>query len=213
MSQRRITLHITIPDHRLQAANYRPVSQDEVLKHPDRAEYRWFGARGPVYGMADAWKLRKDFLELPPDEWKSFLETTGYVVDRISQNDFAEWQSLMRVALVTPPKEWHLLAKKYDPAKVGLLLSQIAIQFDWAGDAPMAIFRSNKALEQIIASIQLDALEGAKFRLCERADCNAAPFRIGNHQKQFCSYECAHLAAVRRSREHTAKTDKRKGKP
>jgi hypothetical protein len=216
MSQRKVFITLTIPDHRLQAANYRPVSRDEALKHPDRAEYRWSGVRGPVYGIADAWKLRTDFLECPADEWKGFLEKTGYVVDRISQNDFAEWRSLMRTALVTPPKEWHLLVKKYDPGKVSVLLSQIAIRFDWSGDAPIAELRSNRALEQIIVSIQLDALEGAKFRLCARHDCNAAPFRIGNRLKQFCSYECAHLAAVRRSREHTPKTEKRKshkGKP
>src|ERR1035441_10243542 len=138
MSQRKVFIPLTIPDHRLQAANYRPVSRDEALKHPDRAEYRWSGARGPVYGIEDAWKLRTDFLECPADEWKGFLEKTGYVVDRISQNDFVEWRSLMTAALVTPPKEWHLLVKKYDPAKVNLLLSQIAIRFDWSGDAPIA---------------------------------------------------------------------------
>ena len=212
MSQRRVFIPLTIPDHQLQAANYRPVSRDEALKHPDRAEYRWSGVRGPVYGMADAWKLRTDFLECPADEWKGFLEKTGYVVDRSSQNDFAECQSLVRTALVTPPKQWYSLRKSFDPEKVSLLLSPLAIRFDWSGDVPTATLGKSAAYGMIIASIQLDALEGAKFRLCERHDCNAAPFRVGNRRKQFCSYECAHLAAVRRSREQAAKTGKRKNR-
>jgi hypothetical protein len=202
MSRTRIIL--TIPDHQLQPAKYELYPTRE-----ERGEYRWTGTRGAVYGGADAWKLRKDFLECPPDEWMKFLETTGYVADRTSQKDFEEWQRLLRTAMVTAPKEWDSLRRKFDPEKVNQLFGHIAIQFDWDSDMPVARLAKSPALGMIITSIKLDALEEAKFRLCARHDCNAAPFKIGNHEKQFCSYECAHLAAVRRSRDRAAE---KKGK-
>jgi hypothetical protein len=196
MSQ--LTIPITIPDHELQAPNYRPVS----LPDPDRVEYRWSGARGPVYGTADAWALRKDFLECPPEKWREFLDRTGYFADRTTEKDFTETQLLLKDALLTAPKKWHSLKKKFDPERVDLLLSQVAIRFDWDGKIPTAKLGKSSALGLIIASIQLDALKGAQFRLCARQDCKSAPFKLGwRHDRIYCSPACAHLMAVRASRE------------
>ena len=223
MSQRRITLPLTIPDYKLQTAGYLPVSKRDALEHPESAEYRWT-PMGRVWtplehlslGMLDAWELRTVFLECPVENWQGFLGLAGeFGTRRISRNGFEEWQRLLRAAMVTPSREWRLLEKKFDWQKVKRLLALVP-RFEWDGESLTVKLGNSTALGTIIASIQLDALEGAKFRLCERHDCNAAPYRAENPLKQFCSYECAHLAAVRRSRERAAKTAKRKsrrGKP
>src|SRR6516165_6093589 len=170
MSQRRITLPITIPDYKLQTAHYLPVSGRDAVEPPESVEYRWTPL-GRVwtplehvsFGMLDAWELRTVFLECPVENWQGFLGLAGvFGTRRISRNDFEEWQGLLRTALVTSPKEWHLLEKKFGPGKVTRLLAQDSIRIDWDGEIPSAKFGNRgTALGTIIASIQLDALEGA----------------------------------------------------
>jgi hypothetical protein len=211
MSKKRITLPITIPEYRLGGADYLPASGRDALEHPESAEYRWMPMEHRLFGLLDPWGLRELFLECPVESWRGFLERAGMFgpgVFRISQKSFEEWQRLLREAMITSPSKWRLLEKRFDPQKVNHLLSYTPIRFEWDGETPIMKMASNTALETIIASIQLDALEGAKFRLCARHDCNAAPFRVENRLKVYCSHECAHLAAVRRSRE--TKTGKRK---
>ena len=217
MSQRRITLPITIPDYRLRPAGYLPVSERDDLEHHESAEYRstpmgrvWTPLQHVSFGMVDAWELRKVFLECPVEDWQGFLGLAGkFGTRRISRNGFEEWQRLLRAALVTPSRKWRLLEKKFDWQKVKLLLALVP-RFEWDAEFLTVKLGNNTALGTIIASIQVDALEGAEFKLCARRDCNATPFRFENPLKQFCSYECAHLVAVRRSRERAATAAKRK---
>jgi hypothetical protein len=219
MSQRRITLPITIPDYKLHSARYLPVSQQAVLECPESAEYRWTPMghmwtplEHVSFGMVDAWELRTVFLECPVESWQGFLGLAGHFdTHPISQNGFEEWQRLLRTAMITPSKKWRLLEKKFDWQKVKHLLALVP-RFEWDGESLTVKLGKSTALGIMIASIQLDALEGAEFRLCARHDCNAAPFRVENRLKEYCSYECAHLVAVRRSRERAAKTGKRKNR-
>src|ERR1019366_3476653 len=100
----------------------------------------------------------------------------------------------------------------FDPRKIAKLLAPLPMTFEWDEKTPRAHIVTMRSLHAIIATIQLDLLQGAKFRVCARHDCKEPPFRVKNPRKEFCCHECAHLALVRRSRENTAKTDKRKGK-
>ena len=54
--------------------------------------------------------------------------------------------------------------------------------------------------DAIEALITFDLLQGSKFSLCKRTDCGR-PFVANRRGRQFCSYDCAHLVAVRKSRQ------------
>jgi hypothetical protein len=62
--------------------------------------------------------------------------------------------------------------------------------------------------DAIETSIGFDLLQGSRFSLCKRPDCSR-PFLVNRRGKQFCSYDCAHVVAVRKSRQ--TKTKKAKG--
>ncbi len=57
--------------------------------------------------------------------------------------------------------------------------------------------------DAIEASIGFDLLQGSRFSLCKRADCSR-PFVANRMGKKFCSYDCAHVIAVRKFRKRKA---------
>jgi len=206
MSHRRITLPVTL-EFRAYPANLVAVSRNAYLRDPDSAPRRYIRKE---YRELDPWDLRDAFLAWLPEDWKNFLSFAGsFSTYGLDQGEFMEWQGLLREALKLPPKKWPQLQKRFDPSKVEKLLAPLRVEFEWDEESPGVHIATMRSLDAIIATIQLDLLQGAHFRTCARHDCNAAPFRVGKHLKKFCSYDCAHLAAVRRSREPAAKTGKR----
>jgi hypothetical protein len=113
--------------------------------------------------------------------------------------------------MIRPAREWVALKSEFQNAHVRLSL-QPRIAFDWGGEAPRAIIFAQTALEAIIATIQIDKLTGAEFRVCARHDCKKPPFRVEARQKIFCSSDCAHLVAVRKSRERAAEAKSKAAK-
>jgi hypothetical protein len=52
------------------------------------------------------------------------------------------------------------------------------------------------------AQLFVEKLSGTRYGWCARSDCNGKWFRHeSNHARKYCSPECAHLVAVRASRE------------
>jgi hypothetical protein len=181
-----------------------------------KALYEWVSEERRSFEWADnatfdAWQLRKEFLECPIEDWLRFLEMAGnFGHGPISQNDFSEWQRLLRKALVTPPREWNSLHDDFDRQKAIRLQMPVPIRFEWEGEIPIVRMSTSWVLDMMIATIQLDFLQGAEFKLCARHDCKSAPFQVNARHKIYCDSDCAHLVAVRRSRERAAQGEKEK---
>jgi hypothetical protein len=203
MSQANVTIPITVK-HSERPGRLRAVSFEE-LKNSETAEFRFIEDKSlSRFGPFDPWQLRKDFLSWPLDGWEGFIAMAGdFGTFRISKRIFGQWQSLLREAMIRPAREWVALKSEFQKSHVRLSL-QPRIAFDWGGETPKAIIFAQTALEAIIATIQIDKLIGAEFRVCARHDCKNPPFRVEARHKIFCLPDCAHLVAVRRSRERAA---------
>ncbi len=205
MSQIRVTLPIVV-EHHESPATTQVVSLRDFLHDPDSAEHRSLPVRREPHGPFNPWELRQEFLSWPLEYWEGFLEMAGTLgLFRISKNDFAEWQRLIREALLRHPREWKKLESQFDRRKVSKLFKPLPIRFAWDAMVPTATISTVKTLTAIIATIQLDVLRGVLFKVCARTDCVNPPFEVESRHKIYCSPECAHLVAVRNSRARAAK--------
>lgn len=208
MSQEKVTIPITVGHSELPGALYsgtgRVPSPDS-----DTARFQFMpNSDLPPHGPFDPWKLRDDFLSWPIEDWKSFVSLTGsFGPFQVSKRDFERWQNFLKAALVCPPGKWKTLRGKFGipGGKIRLVEPAFSVRFEWNGNSPIARITTNNSLEAIIATIWVDALQGAEFRTCARPDCKNPPFRIEARQKIYCSSDCAHLVAVRNSRKRARK--------
>lgn len=208
-SQRKIALPVTL-EFRAYPIGLIAVSRNAYLRDPDSAPRRYIRKE---YRELDPWDLRTAFLEWWPEDWKNFLDLAGsFSTSAVNQTEFMEWQGLLREALKLTPKKWSQLHKRFDPSKVEKFLAPLRIEFEWDGKSPRANIATMRSLDAMIATIQLDFLQGAQFKTCARPDCAAPPFRGDDPRKQYCSPQCAHLVAVRKSRAKQPKPAKKGGK-
>lgn len=156
-------------------------------------------------GPLDPWELRQEFLTWPPKDWAIFVDWFGKVGRfGISEKLFAEWQQLIEKALLTPPETWDELKTEFSPQLVDQLFRAPQLRFNWKANPPSVSLNSSEVIEIIIATVQVDALNNERFRVCARQDCNRPPFRVESRRKIYCSPDCAHLVAVRNSRARKA---------
>jgi hypothetical protein len=175
--------------------------------------YGFDDVTGELRRALNPWQLRRDFLTWPLEDWEGFGKRVGYLgVAKISRDEFANWQRFFRKAMVLHRREWGTLAGEFDKQKVDTLRGPFAINLQWEGKTPVGVFYCMGAFETIGATIHLDALQEAEFRDCARHDCKNPPFRVEARHKIFCSPECAHLVAVRRSRERVAEAKSKAAK-
>lgn len=59
---------------------------------------------------------------------------------------------------------------------------------------------ARNTFDAILSTVFIDRLKKLRFKVCKRPDCAAIYELTSRHRRKFCSYECAHLMAVRRSR-------------
>jgi hypothetical protein len=205
MSQMRVTLPIVLEHHEFPVTT-RAVSLRDYLNDPDSAQHRLVPISRGLHGPFDPWELREEFLSCPLEYWEGFVAMAGHLgTFRISKTDFAEWQRLIREALLRHPREWRKLESQFDRRKIAMLFKPLPIVFAWDATAPTARISTAGTLTAIIATIQLDLLRGAQFKTCARTDCVNPPFKVESRHKIYCSPECAHLVAVRNSRARAAK--------
>jgi hypothetical protein len=156
-------------------------------------------------GNVDPWELRDSFLSWPAENWKAFGEIEDtFRGEIVTKERFAMFQNLFREALVLPAKRLDTLLSKYEKLTATLLAMPLTTHFDFEGEIPVARISVNDEIQAMMTTIKLDKLLGAEFRVCARADCTKPPFRLGKRLKEYCSYDCAHLVAVRRNRERAA---------
>ena len=212
MSQINITIPITVGHSELPGAMYSGTGR---VPSPDSDTARFHFMQNPdilPHGPFDPWKLRENFLAWPIEDWKSFVSLTGSLGPfQVSKRDFERWQNFLKAALVCPPSKWKTLQEKFGVSgRIRLVAPAFSVRFEWNSDAPIARITTNSSLEAIIATIWVDALQGAEFRTCARSDCKNPPFRVEARQKIYCSPDCAHLVAVRNSRKRARKGAGRK---
>jgi hypothetical protein len=157
----------------------------------------------------DIWGFRDEFLRSSPEDWPKYFpgfRTTRTKGERV----FAEWQKLLKRAMVLPPNEWPTLAKgkEFNPGFIRALTRDLAFSFEWKDRTPIARVTVRPSVQAVILSIQLDKLQEAEFKVCARPDCQEPPFRVGARSKEYCSYDCAHLMAVRSSRKRAKNKQK-----
>lgn len=209
MSHANITIPVTVR-YLERTGHLEAVSLREFLKNRETAEFHFYEDKSLApNGLFGPWELRHEFLSCPPDEWQGFIAMAGcFGPALISQRIFEQWQNLLREALLRPAQEWRALEREFGRPRAGVLggglTAPLKIAFDWAGETPQAVIFAQTALDAIIATIQIDKLTGAEFRVCSRHDCKSPPFRVEARQKIFCSSDCAHLVAVRNSRARAA---------
>jgi hypothetical protein len=214
MSQAKITIPVTVSKLHSETADTEPVSDQFFAEERGDEQYRFIepeyrSTYGPrTYGPFDPWSLRSEFLGWKLREWRFFFGMAGaFGTALITRDDFEEWQRLMRKALLVPNRKWKSLSGEFDPEKVSRL-GESLIRFDFDAEPATATLVGLSPLDSMIASIQLDKLQQAKFRVCARTDCTGPPFKVPTRQKIYCSSKCAHLAAVRADRARKADSAK-----
>jgi hypothetical protein len=90
-------------------------------------------------------------------------------------------------------------ARQLKPAK-WLGTSRAAIPTSQRERAPYFFAEAYHCRMAVEYLITLDHLRGARIAVCARSDCGAQYEIVSQHKRLYCSMECAHLVAVRRSR-------------
>jgi hypothetical protein len=140
----------------------------------------------------DPWELRDDFLRLDDsvDAALAFLNKWG----RWNSEPFielAECHQLhlaIRAAIGNEPEGW--------------FADRHALPIDWRfnSDFPYFGVLTDKIESALRMTVTADLLNGAKFLTCARPDCGQ-PFKVNSkHARKYCSPNCGHMEAVRRSR-------------
>jgi hypothetical protein len=174
-------------------------------------------------------KVLDDFMSLKTEsDFINFLNQVG----RFSSLDQVEkgqgWRLRELIACQTffaelakhPPESWNERAKRsvLNDSYAGrailnaiVMSTRYTIEFRWTGSPAwngaqhIALIETKDVLATIVATIQIDHLRGAKFGICARADCPRFFEITSRHIRKYCSYDCAHLETVRRSRQKAAR--------
>jgi hypothetical protein len=79
--------------------------------------------------------------------------------------------------------------------------NELPMHIEWRRNKPFAVIETITAMELLIATTNLDMLKGGRWRVCELDTCRM-PFPVlTEHDKKYCSWECAHVISSRKSRQ------------
>jgi hypothetical protein len=157
-------------------------------------------------GTLDPWKVRSDFLRIRNhDEMLSFLRATGVFHKREESNrwrmpDLFKAQQGVRQLLQTLPQRWTFGTIGDNRRKRDLGPPNRPHSVCLNKDSHYAIVSTSVTLRALVVSVMIDHVRDARYSFCARADCGTQ-FRFeSRHKRKYCSFECAHVEAVRRHR-------------
>lgn len=176
------------------------------------AECAWEFAPTPTEKavVLDAWEVRKEFSELRHDReaLRNFLRKTGTFCwlnqyRPITESELWQFQAAIRQQLLNPTVSENRtkLATEFQTAidnRIQVHVMKINVGFEdgtLVGEA-----EALNTFDAILSTIFIDRLKKLRFKVCGRPDCAAIYELTSRHKRKFCSYDCAHLMAVRRSR-------------
>lgn len=106
----------------------------------------------------------------------------------------------LKATFGTPPPASAAPYKKLRFALETRLMNELPIHVEWRRGLPFGVAEIVTGRELLMATMHADLLRGAKIRNCARKDCGI-PFPVtSGHNKKYCDWSCAHVAAVRASR-------------
>jgi hypothetical protein len=176
-------------------------------------DYAWEFTPGSMSDTVelDPWEIRKEFLGLRPsdrDALRTFLHKSGEFCwlnqyRSITESELWQFQAAIRQQLLNPTVSENRtkLATEFQAAihnRIQVHVMNINVGFEdrtLLGEA-----EALNTFDAILSSIFIDRLKKLRFKVCERPDCAAIYELTSRHKRKFCSYGCAHLMVVRRSR-------------
>ena len=176
--------------------------------------------------LADPRRMRDEFLALPEDlrQLSLFARRWGFwdefwCLTHFNPNSQMEQLPDLNCHCILAHKLWAKQAEYRDAlsgrAAAWLSRPEARIETRQREYPPYFFAQTSDCKRAIEITITADHLKGAQFGVCARRDCNTIfEFRSG-HARKFCTPECAHLMAVRKSRERARKPNtkqRRRGK-
>jgi uncharacterized protein YutD len=168
----------------------------------------------------DPWEVRMEFLGLRHDDrdaLRNFLHKTGafcWINYRpIAETELWQFQAAIRQQLLKPTVSENRIkrATEFETAihnRIQVHLMNINVGFEdgtLVGEA-----EALNTFDAILSTIFIDRLRKLRFKVCSRPDCATIYELTSRHKRKFCSYDCAHLMTVRRSRKGKKKKKKNK---
>jgi hypothetical protein len=169
--------------------------------------------------VLDAWEVRDEFLGLRHDQrdaLRNFLRKTGAFCwlnqyRPITESELWQFQAAIRQQLLKPTVSENRtkLAAEFEVAihnRIQVHLMNINVGLEdgtLVGEA-----EALNTFDAILSSIFIDGLRNLHFKVCARPDCATIYELTSRHKRKFCSYDCAHLMTVRRSRKRKKKRRK-----
>jgi CGNR zinc finger len=115
--------------------------------------------------------------------------------------DLLQWQDLLKKCRLVDPRDWEAIAVEFPRlrnAKDILRAPELSINLD----SPIRIrLFCDSVRDAILAAIYLDKLANVTSSMCHRPDCGVVFNHESKHQRKYCSSDCAHVEAVRKSRQ------------
>jgi hypothetical protein len=92
-----------------------------------------------------------------------------------------------------------------------LLYNQFVMRFELDGKQPCAVVNTVSLREMILAINYRDFARGARYQICQRADCPEGGLFIaeGKRKRKYCTWYCGHLVSKRAGDKKRAKEKKR----
>ncbi len=171
----------------------------------------WFERGFAVTKSADAWEMRSEFLKLSPtpDEvliflnswgpWRSSIQLSQNYVRTARLDEIVRSHKRWIKALSSPPERWYPYAGWSQS-----ITTRTGFPPFWVS--------TEGCKTAIDTTITIDFLQGVRFGVCERPDCNGTKyFAISSgHSRKYCSQYCGHIESVRRGREASRKPRRKK---
>lgn len=168
----------------------------------------------------DAWEKRNEFFRLKEGDNESllnFLNSVG-VWNRFGPDDDRDMQedpyefTQEGCHFVVEEQPWRYAEDFWNVRKQATIALSSKTRLDALGqfDLPtrLVLKRTGSYFlictvafrDALFATIMLDHAEGAKVLKCARPDCGIVFTANNRHKRKYCTWDCAHLVAVRKSR-------------
>lgn len=127
-----------------------------------------------------------------------WFEQRGY----IDFSQFRELQQVLRKAAEVPVEKWGEASIRW----FNVSLLKVELNFEEGHLTGECV--AHPGVLACTAQLFFEKLSGAEYGWCARSDCNEYYRLESKHPRKYCSQECAHVVAVRASRERTAQRRK-----
>ncbi len=151
---------------------------------------------------SDPWKIRADFLSLKRNDKKlaEFLARHGMWSKHppTEPQNYWDFQEDLKKMLLQPREYYIFLRQALGPG-VNPFRRDYQTYIEWRDAIPILVIEIDSCEDALLLSVELDRIQGAKFKRCALKTCGM-PFRVvSRHRKKYHQQYCAHLASVRRA--------------